>query len=147
MAYKYESCGLDRVFLVNGYRLHTTPHGDAIAIEDVGGLHRTIARAIVCDAAILSGKELRFIRKHLDLSQKAFASLIGAEEQQVFRWEKAGRKPIPGMADRLVRVAFAEVDRESGLNDWTLKQLAGLDAKAPSDIQFNVADGHWGIAA
>ncbi len=129
MTYQYAECGLDRVTLVNGYSVHQTPHGEALSIEDVSGLHRVIAKVIVCNVALICGMELRFIRKHLDLSQKVFAELIGAEEQQVFRWKKAVRKTIPRMADRLVRTLFAQTETNSGLSGWSLKDMASLDAK------------------
>ncbi|MBR7539998.1 hypothetical protein KC221_27830, partial [Mycobacterium tuberculosis] len=83
-------------FLVNGYEIHATPYGEAVSIHDVDGLHRAIARAIVRSPKRIDGAEFRFIRKHLDHSQKALAALIGAEEQNVYRWERAPNKAVPG---------------------------------------------------
>jgi len=39
----YTLSGLTNVYLLNGYRIRKTPHGDTIAIEDIDGLHRAIA--------------------------------------------------------------------------------------------------------
>ena len=64
--YHYRECGLPNVYLVNGYREIKTPEGSGIAIEDVEGLHMAIARDIVDTKPILSGPEVRFIRKFLD---------------------------------------------------------------------------------
>ena len=38
----YRECGLDNVFLLNGFTVRETRHGRAVSIEDIDGLHRTI---------------------------------------------------------------------------------------------------------
>ncbi len=43
--YHYQECGLTNVYLTNGYREVKTTCGRGIAIEDVHGLHKVIARA------------------------------------------------------------------------------------------------------
>ena len=45
------------------------------------------------------GAELRFLRFRLDLSQKQLAGIVGSAEQNIRRWEKARKQPIPGPAE------------------------------------------------
>src|SRR6266702_4376017 len=86
--YHYRECGLSNVYLVNGYREIETPYGRGISIEDVEGLHMAIAHALVEEEPSLSGPEVRFIRKFLELTQTQLADLLGVEDQSVRRWEK-----------------------------------------------------------
>src|SRR4030095_4658011 len=85
--YHYTLCGLDNIWLVNGYKHHDTAYGPGVAVEDVDGLHRAIATDLICGKRDLSGKELRFLRKGLDLSQEGLAMLLGTTAQTVARWE------------------------------------------------------------
>ena len=146
MTYHYTDSGLDRVHLANGYTTHSTPHGEAISIDDVDGLHRAIARTIVRSPKPIDGAEFRFLRRHLDLSQKAVADLIGAEEQNVYRWEKARTKFVPGMADRLIRLLFQESDDDRP-GRWILERLAELDPIDADDITMDRGDNGWSSAA
>lgn len=70
-----------------------TPYGRGISIEDVEVLHMAIAHALVEEKPSLSGPEVRFIRKLLELTQTQLAALLGVEDQSVRRWEKLARVP------------------------------------------------------
>jgi len=105
--YHYRECGLDNVYLANGYREVETPYGHGIAIEDVYGLHKAIARGLVNTKPILSGTEVRFIRKFLELTQARLAELLGVEEQSVRRWE--GLDKLPTQADRSMRLLLRDI--------------------------------------
>lgn len=147
MTFHYTGSGLDRVYLVNGYEVHKTPYGEAVSINDIEGLHRAIARAVVESPKPIDGAEFRFIRKHLDLSQKALAVRMNSEEQQIYRWERACLKPVPGMADRLLRVIFLDHDGDGKKSQWILRKLEELDPVEADDIKFDKGDDGWKVAA
>ena len=105
--YHYTLSGLDDVCLLNGYQRHDTPYGPGMAIKDVPGLHRAIAEDIVSRRARLGGRDLRFLRKRMDLSQGGLAALLGVDAQTVARWEK-GQTEVARPADRLVRILYRE---------------------------------------
>lgn len=123
--YHYQESGLPNVYLVNGYRDVETPHGRGIAIEDVHGLHGAIARELVYTKPALSGAEVRFIRKFLDLTQVRLADLLGVEEQSIRRWE--GLDELPRQADRSARLVFRDVMRD---RDPPLEELVQHIAEA-----------------
>ena len=106
--HRYE-CGLPNIFLRNGYRVVETPYGRGIAVENVEGLHRAIASTLVRERVHLTGPEVRFVRKYLEMTQSQLAALLGVEEQSVRRWEKLPRVPKP--ADRAVRLLFLDQTR------------------------------------
>ena len=64
-AYHYTQCGLDNVWLENGYSRKTTSYGTAVSVEDVDGLHKLLASKLVEKTSALAGKEFRFLRVQL----------------------------------------------------------------------------------
>ena len=105
--FHYTSCGLQNIWLVNGYQERETSHGKAVAISDLDGLHQAIAHHLIRYKPALSGGEFRFLRKELDLSQGRIANYFGVTEQSVSLWERRGR--VPKRADRIIRALNREV--------------------------------------
>lgn len=97
--------GLQNVWLVNGYTVHSTPYGPAVSIHDMDGLARAICLALTQKHGVLSGKEVRYIRQAgMTLSQPALGSLLGVDGQTIARWEKTGH--VPKWADKFLRVIY-----------------------------------------
>lgn len=100
--FHYTACGLDNVWLENGYDVKQTKHGEAIAINDVDGLHRLIALQLVDKPGRLTGKEFRFLRVQLGLSQEAMGQLLDFTENAVSLWER--KNTVPVACDKWLRV-------------------------------------------
>ena len=79
--YHYVQCGLDDVSIVNGYARHQTPYGNGITVENAEELHEAIGRHLCLNKAFLNGKEFRFLRKLLDLTQAELAVALGCDVQ------------------------------------------------------------------
>jgi putative transcriptional regulator len=126
-AYHYTESGLRTVWLENGYRIEKTPYGDAVAFENVEGLHKTIGKFLCAFRARLTGPEVRFLRHELDLSQAALARLLGNDAQSVALWEKS-KVRVPAWADRLLRALYREhVDGNVKIRDL-VEATAAIDA-------------------
>jgi DNA-binding transcriptional regulator YiaG len=109
MAYHYTECGLDNVYLENGFTVHKTAYGRGVSIDDTEALHKTIGEWIIALPKPLNGAELRFLRTELDMTQKDLGNILGTTEQTLRLWEKRRAKPIPsGPADRLLRAFYGE---------------------------------------
>jgi transcriptional regulator with XRE-family HTH domain len=52
----------------------------------------------------LTGKEFRFLRTTMNMSQGGIAKLLGVTEQSVSLWERTGK--VPKAPDTLTRLAF-----------------------------------------
>lgn len=105
--YKYLGCGLDNILLRNGHELRKTASGvDVVAIQDVAGLHRAIAKNLCDVTRPLTSKEFRFLRKELDMSQRQVALLARVEEQTVSLWERGS--PINSASEMLLRSLMKE---------------------------------------
>lgn len=105
--YQYLECGLDNVFLLDGFEFKEGPSGKTVIIHDIDGLHKAIAQALISKRQRLTGKEFRFLRTELLLSQAALAHILGVRELTVARWEK-GVTEIPVATDAALRQMYAE---------------------------------------
>jgi len=110
--YHYTECGLDNVFLVSGYDLEETEEGPSVSVKCADDLLRAIGRFLASEKKLLSGKELRFLRNQMDLTQAELAKLVGTTDQSVARWEK-DICSVPGAADYLIRVLYLEHAHEN----------------------------------
>ena len=143
--YHYRECGLDSVFLGNGFEIR--PHEDGrttIHIQDVEGLHKAIGRILVEDKKRLRGKEIRFLRTELLMSQRALANVLGVDEQTLARWEK-GRIRIPPSYDAVIRLIYLQ---QTGGNEQIidlLRRIADLEDEIDNRLTMEDDNG-WRMA-
>jgi DNA-binding transcriptional regulator YiaG len=72
------------------------------AIPDIHGLVRGAATARALNPTRLSGKEVRFMRRALDMTQRDFAAAMDLSHEHVSRWEN-DHKGVGGASEKLVR--------------------------------------------
>jgi putative transcriptional regulator len=125
--YHYEECGLDNVFLENGFRRVSTPRGEGVKIQDVEGLHKVIGLTLIDEKKDLTGAEFRFLRHEMGMTQQSLADLIGVDVQRVARWEKGRNRKIDGAAQSVIRLLFREFAGEDGEIAASLRRIAELD--------------------
>ena len=142
--YHYTECGLQKVWLENGYSVTNTPYGKGISIRDVAGLHRLIGRTIAYRPK-LTGTELRFLRKEMELSQKGLANMVGVTEQNVSLWERQGK--IPRYASRLVKLLYlGHVEGNVKVSE-IIQNFIDQDEDGQDNLRFRAQGGHWKEAA
>jgi hypothetical protein len=69
--YRYTDCGLDHVCITDALFLGGA---DAVHIPNVNGLHRAIALGIVTRGSMMDGREMRFLRTELGMTQAELAA-------------------------------------------------------------------------
>lgn len=145
--YHYTECGLDNVWLRNGYEITETRYGEAVAFHDVDGLHRAIGMDMVCNSPALTGAEIRFLRKEMDLSQSHLARILGATEPTVRGWE-AGRTQISKPAERMLRTLYLEhVGGDGSVRDL-LERLSEMNREIHRRrLELTEVGGGWRSAA
>jgi DNA-binding transcriptional regulator YiaG len=120
---------LDNVWLVGGgVEIVDTPSGRNLKIKDIEGLHRTIGQILVESKKNLLGREIRFLRQEMTLSQANLAKLLEVTEQTVHRWE-TGKADIPKAAETIIRFLYLQqFDKNCKINvRECLERLADLD--------------------
>lgn len=149
-AYHYTECGLDNIYLVNGFDIIKTDSGDdEIFIHDIHGLHKAIGMILISKHGLLSGKEIKFIRSTLDLSQKALAKILGCSYQTILLWEK-NKVTISKTADHFLKtIFFAYLDVENGKAIYDkINEIADHDANSDNlnkidKIQLQEVSNTW----
>jgi DNA-binding transcriptional regulator YiaG len=127
----YTLSGLTNIWLANGYKWIETAYGPALQIEKVEDLHRAIGRALIARPR-LTGREFRYLRVAMDLSQAALGDMFGKTDQAVALWEKG--RGAPKWADRIMRALYREhVDGNAKLHEIFAKAEARADEKARRD--------------
>ena len=139
---RYTDCGLDYVYLANGFTWHETDYGPAYSIDDMDGLHQAIARHVVLSEARLRGQEVRFLRSMLDLSQEGLARPLGATRVTVARWEGEPDTPIPKPSDRLLRIVYARRN-EPGIIGDVADLLERMEETRAKDERFRETQQGW----
>lgn len=144
--YHYRECGLENIWLLNGYELHNTEYGNGVSFQDPEGLDAAIALSLTEKPARLSGKEFRFLRIMLDMSQKGVGEYFGKDAQTVALWEK--RDTINEDADFLIRHIYrqAAIDKSDSYVDM-VNRLNHLDRQENLQMAFQKTTQGWDKAA
>ena len=118
----YRESGLDNLELGNAPVWECDNGHQEVEIPDAEQLHRVLADMLIRKQTVLTGAELRFLRKEVAMSGKAFAEQLGMTAEHLSRLE-TGRREITRSMDLLVRLAVA----------WELTRRQRIEF--PSDVQ------------
>jgi putative transcriptional regulator len=104
--YHYTESGLQNVWLM-GVEIFECDCGENFAfIPCAQELHKLIAEILLKQESQLSGREIRFLRKHMGMKSKDFANEVGVRPVTVSRWENGDSAPSESL-DRLIRLVYA----------------------------------------
>ena len=139
--YHFTDAGLKNVWLVNGFKEKDTPYGKGVAIQDVAGLTKAICRALTKNPQRLTGVEFRYLRLHLEMSQKSLAKYFGNSEQSIAIWEKTGR--VPKWADHLIRVVWIAKDDGNTAIKHVVDRINDVDRLLNQRIVLHDTKSGW----
>ena len=145
--YRYTACGLDDVYLLNGYTGHETPYGEGVSIEDADGLHRVIALDIVTSPRRIRGQEVRFLRSQLELSQEGLARVLRTSRPTIARYEGSPDKAIPGSVETALRLFYAAAIDGDPSAENIVELLKELDELEHVAVMFEETPHGWIRAA
>jgi DNA-binding transcriptional regulator YiaG len=120
--FRYTDSGLDNVTIVGVDFPMDDAGEECIIIRNINGLHRAIAHGIVTRRNSMNGKELRFLRTELGMTQAELAGMLHREPLAVSRWER-GESPIDENAEAIVRLHAIQALKLPGTPD--VKEVAG----------------------
>ena len=86
-----------------------------------------IGKGLIKKAGPLTGKEFRFLRLELDLSQKALGQLLDKTDQTIAGWEKSD-EDVHILPDSAIRSYYSEKAAGTPIAGL-LDELAALDRK------------------
>jgi transcriptional regulator with XRE-family HTH domain len=105
-----------------------------------------IAKALVMKPAILSGEEIRFLRKRAGKKAADFAELINKTPEHFSKLEN-DQLPLQEDTDKLIRLTYAGLSGDQELvNSMVAKMeewLRSIHGKQNRDITFKKRAGTW----
>lgn len=133
--YHFDTCGLDNIYLTNGFK-HITHNGlRTVVIEDEPELYQAICRYL-CGKAFLSGKEFRYLRTEMRMSQSRLGAVLGVSENMVSLWERGNK--IPKLTLALVKAIYLD---SIGIEYEMKKLLMTDETPKPDKAYFFIGDG------
>ncbi|MBZ9985714.1 helix-turn-helix domain-containing protein [Mesorhizobium sp. BH1-1-5] len=144
----YTMSGLDNIYLKNGFEWEWEDGEKYLSVKDMDGLHRAIGLHIVLARKAPTGKELRFLRNELNMSQADLAKVLSVSDQSVARWEKGHCEANGGAVFALRTIyllSLVPVEERAALLDGLVERLKRLaDADETSDsIVLQFKDNKW----
>jgi len=144
--YHYTESGLSNIVLANGYNVEVIDGEEYTSIDDMNGLHKAIAQAIVNSTRSLTNEEFKFLRVELNISQKSLGDKFDVSEQTIARYEK--KTKVPRITDAALRSLYMESLDKNNPVGFFLDILADTEAReAAEEIIMEEVDQHWKIAA
>jgi putative transcriptional regulator len=144
--YQYKMSGLDDVYLLSGYDTVDTEHGPGVVIQNMDGLHRAIGEYLARHKKALSGKEIRFLRHEMDITQGLLGNILRVTDQTVARWEKE-QVLIPGPEELLLRVTYLlHLSQKVDVRELA-EALSNLDSGNQRHLFAETEKGWMAIAA
>jgi DNA-binding transcriptional regulator YiaG len=121
--YKYVECGLKSVVLKDILIFRCRSCSAVVPeIPAAGVLHRVIALRLLSKESLLTGDELKFMRKLCGYSVTEFAQIMGSSKNVVSRWENHNTHGKE--TDRIVRlVTVAKLTGEAAGNEPILQNV------------------------
>ncbi len=123
----YPESGLDNVKLVDVPVWECGNGHQEVEIPKAEQLHGLLVNALISKPAALAGPEIRFLRKELGMSGRAFARQLGMTAEHLSRLE-TGRRTVSPTTSLLVRLAVA----------WELTRRRRIEF--PSELRPFVSD-------
>lgn len=116
--YHYTECGLENVFIEGMETIQDHNGEETMTIPAIGLLHQVIAEGIVCRKSKMSGRELRFLRTEMGLTQEKLADILKVTLLTISRWEReeTSIKDTAEMLIRLMAVDRLELDVEMNVD-------------------------------
>jgi DNA-binding transcriptional regulator YiaG len=147
--YHFLDSGLPNVYLVGvKYWVCEKCGAQSAEIPAPEQLMNVIGESVVMKPGILTGPEIRFLRKRAGKKAADFAALINKTPEHFSKLETGGL-PLQGPTDKLIRLTYGLLSKKSELlaqisrkvEEW----LNSIDSgrKSPARIQIKKAGKSW----
>lgn len=140
--YRYVMSGLDNIFLV-GIEVERCKSCDVRVpiIPKIEGLHKAIAKYLVNKQELLSGKEIKFLRKNAGVAANQFAALLEIDSAYLSRVENGKKESFGPATDKLARAVALAAGNGEDIRKILLK-IADQRIKEQRAV-FSLEKDHW----
>lgn len=147
--YHFLDSGLPNVYLTGvKYWTCTECGAQAAEIPSPEQLMNLIAEIVVMKPGLLTGPEVKFLRKRAGKKASDFAGIIGRTPEHLSKLE-TGALPITEPMDKLIRLSYGLLNPKAGLfqkiSSKTEEWLDSIDPgrKPPAKIKIQKAADSW----
>jgi DNA-binding transcriptional regulator YiaG len=146
--YRYVLSGLKNVYLM-GIRVRVCPTCkiESPIIPRMADLHDVIRQILVRKPELLTGDEIRFLRKNAGLAAKQFAEFIDESPSHLSRVENGKTPALGAQADKLARAIANVCGNHEGTKEVLLQKIKNLKKSKVSSRMFQLKGNRWRSAA
>ena len=137
--YRYKESGLDNVYLKNIPIYECSCGALYPSIFRIGRLNELISEKLLEKQALLSGREIKFLRKSLHVPSKEFSKDLGLNNTTLSKWENENQQHSE-INDRLIRGVYMI---RKGVKNKDAQDIL----KILSKIKLKGQDAHYEIVA
>jgi len=141
----YTACGLDNIYLASGFTRKVVGGETYVSVNDAEDLHEAIAMTLA-RKKLLSGSEIRFLRKYLEYTQSDLGDWLGVSDQSIARYEK-DRGTMDPSADAILRLlVIGKISKSVNVHEELAKLR--LQDDVPSDcLMMELEHDEWRAVA
>jgi DNA-binding transcriptional regulator YiaG/predicted RNA-binding Zn-ribbon protein involved in translation (DUF1610 family) len=119
--YRYSACGTKNICLIGISKFDCPECGDSfVNIPKIGELHKAITEVLIEKEGMLTGTEIRFLRKNAGFSGVKFATLMKIGPSHLSNAEHDRQKLSP-TADKMVRLIAEAVISDKDFRELLLE--------------------------
>ncbi len=139
---QFAGCGLDNVYLKDGFKTMEFKGGKAYSCVDIKGLYLAIGRSLALSRHPLSGREFRFLRNALQWSQTEAGATLDKTCQAVAKWEK-GVNPVARADGHVIRLAWLRRFDQGSIVRMVNGMFGDHPARSVDAYIFSRIEGVW----
>ena len=150
--YRFVESGLSNIYLA-GVTLHhcASCREYDVEIPKLGSLMDVIAGTLLRKSGLLTGQELRYLRKHTGFQAQELAALLRINPAHLSRVENGRYKNLGETGDTLARVLIREASTgepgKEALLDFAKQLMMAKHLKGKRKPTFQLIKNQWRVAA
>ena len=150
--YRFMESGLSNIYLA-GVTLHhcASCREYDVEIPKLGPLMDVIAGTLLRKPGLLTGQELRYLRKHAGFQAHELAALLRINPAHLSRVENGKYKSLGETGDTLARVLIREASAgepgKEALLDFAKRLIMAKQLKGKRKPTFQLIKNQWRVAA
>ncbi|MBW2618029.1 MAG: helix-turn-helix domain-containing protein [Deltaproteobacteria bacterium] len=108
--YHYTESGLANIYLEGVEICSCASCGETMTIiPAITDLHSKIGQILLSKKSLLTGKEIKYLRKNMGLTATRLAEILDVDNATISRWERGPDRKIDKGYDRLLRLVYATI--------------------------------------
>jgi len=144
-SYHFIESGLDNIYLenINADKCENCASASPY-FDRVDEIMKNIARAIVLQPTLLSGKDISFLRRERGINLKDWARLLRLNQSELFCYENNERHvdSVFDLLNRLLYVRILEEQESRYISEFGIVNISSISSFLEETIDIYINDNH-----